>query len=74
MYEASLVWRLKDGIGGTSERGDRDGFCRPGEGVEAADALSEHVPPSEAVRLRPDDLVARAAAVAAAASSTVPEW
>ena len=48
----------------------------PNEGVEFADPVSEYDPPSDAARwLKPGrDADARTAAVAAAASSTVPVW
>ena len=63
---------------GTSLRGDRGRFTSPGEGVlvvpDAMDAVSEKPPISESARLCiPELREARAAAVAAAASSTVPE-
>lgn len=73
MYEYSLGCRLRDGIGVISLGGDIDSLRRPGEGVEAADAVSEYVPPSDPPGPYPDDRPASAAAVAAAASSTVPE-
>ena len=60
-------------MGASSEFGDAD-KCRPGEGVEIGEPLFEYCSPSE--RCRPPRLlpprVAKAAAVAAAASSTVP--
>ena len=45
----------------------------PGDGVVCTDPISENVPPSDRARcVRPDGREASAAAVAAAASSTVP--
>ena len=63
---------------GTSLKGDKGKFRSPGEGVlvvpEAMDAVSEKAPTSDSARLcNPELREARAAAVAAAASSTVPE-
>ena len=63
---------------GTSLRGDKGRIRSLGEGVlvvpEAIDALSEKFPTSDSARLCVPELrEARAAAVAAAASSTVPE-
>jgi hypothetical protein len=49
----------------------------PIEGVECAEAVLENVPPSDSARWEyPDglDAEAKTAAVAAAASSTVPVW
>jgi hypothetical protein len=61
-------------IGASSEFGDADMFLWPGDGVDIGEPLFEYCSPSE--RWRPPrllpPLVARAAAVAAAASSTVP--
>ena len=73
-----LVWRLRKCIGGTSLKGDKGRFRSPGEGVlvvpEIIDAVSEKLPTSESARLCcPGFREARAAAVAAAACSTVPE-
>lgn len=47
MYEYSLGCRLSDGIDGISLGGDIEVWRRPGEGVDAADAVSEYVPPSD---------------------------
>ena len=63
---------------GTSLKGDKGKFRSPGDGVlvvpDAMDAVSEKAPISESARLCiPEFREARAAAVAAAASSTVPE-
>ena len=63
---------------GTSLKGDKGKFRSPGEGVlvivEAMDAVSDRFPTSESARLCcPEWREARAAAVATAASSTVPE-
>ena len=73
-----LVRRLRYGRLGTSLKGDKGRFSSQGEGVlvnlEAMDAVSEKPPASESARLCcPGLWEARAAAVAAAASSTVPE-
>lgn len=61
-------------IGASSEWGEADKWRCPGEGVDIGEPLFEYCSPSE--RCRPPRLlpprVARAAAVAAAASSTVP--
>lgn len=59
--------------------GDRESSLSPGEDVlvvaVAMDAASVQLLPSDPVRSRPpDERVASAAAVAAAASSTVPVW
>ena len=47
IYPYSLVCRFNDGIEGISLVGDRDVSRRLGEGVDAADAVSEYVPPSD---------------------------
>jgi hypothetical protein len=60
-------------IGANSEFGDADIVRPPGDGVDIGEPLLEYCSPSE--RCRPPRLlprVASAAAVAAAASSTVP--
>ena len=50
-------------------------FCRAGDGVLRAEAVSEYVPPSDRVFcVLLEGLDARAAAVALADSSTVPVW
>lgn len=72
IYDSSLVCRLKGGMGGRLEVGERERLRCPGEGVDAADALSEYVPPSDSV-LTPEEREASAAAVIVAASSMVPE-
>lgn len=62
---------------GISLEGDKDMLRGPIEGVEVADMVREYVPPSDSARWEyPDGRVADAktAAVAAAASSTVPVW
>lgn len=60
-------------IGAISELGEAE-RCRPGEGVDIGDPLFEYDSPSERclLGLLLPGRVARAAAVAAAASSTVP--
>ena len=70
----SLFCRGNIGICGTSLlEGDIEFVRSPGDGVVCADAVSEYIPPSECVRfVRPEGWESRAAAVAAAASSTVP--
>lgn len=73
MYEYSLGCPLKVGIDGISFVGDNEVLRKPGDGVDAADAVSEYAPPSDPAWLYPEDREASAAAVAAAASSTVPE-
>lgn len=63
-------------IGANSEFGDAERVRPPGDGVDIGEPLLEYCSPSE--RCRPPRLllprVASAAAVAAAASSTVPVW
>lgn len=75
MYEKSLGWRCIAATCAASADGESDMVRSPGEGDEFPDPVSEYVPPSDRGRwLRPDGRDAKAAAVAAAASSTVPVW
>ena len=64
------------GMAGSGVDGDRDIACGLGDGVDSGEPILEYSPPSERVGRPVRDRggrVARAAAVAAAASSTVPE-
>lgn len=75
MYAYSGCWRCMPGTtpAGMPPAGDMDVRRSLGEGVFNGDAVSEYSSASErADRLGADAREARAAAVAAAASSTVP--
>lgn len=75
MYEKSLGCRCRAATCAASVEGESDMVRPPGEGDEFPDPVSEYVPLSDRGRwLRPDGRDANAAAVAAAASSTVPVW
>jgi hypothetical protein len=77
MYGYSARWRCMLFIGASSAFGDIERLRWPGEGVDIGEPAAEYCSPSDLgprpVLLLPC-LVARAAAVAAAASSTVPVW
>ncbi len=63
------------GMRGSSVPGESDRVRWLGDGVPRGDPTSDRVPPSDrAPPGLPEDRDARAAAVAAAASSTVPVW
>ena len=75
MNEKSLCCRGSIGICGTSLDGDSDKLRSAGDGVVRIEAVSEYPPPSDCVLCnRCVGRDAKTAAVAAAASSTVPVW
>lgn len=75
MYAYSDAWRCMAGTTGIPAAGERERGRSFGEGVPNGDAASEYSSASERVDLLGADArEAKAAAVAAAASSTVPVW